>query len=79
MDGRRTSKPNNKHCIFIIINNNNNNNNNNKHSTERFSAPISQDGGKCSHQPRPSGFKIFVGKYMYVYNSFYADDLQTMR
>ena len=26
-------------------------------------------GGKCSHQLRPSGFKIFLGEY----NSFYTD------
>ena len=35
----------------------------------------SRSGGKCSHQLRPPGFEIFVGKY----NSLCADDLETMR
>ena len=32
-------------------------------------------GCKCSHELRPPGFEIFVGKY----NSLRADDLETMR
>ena len=56
MDSRGQVNP----IISIIINNNNNNNNNNN-----------DNNNTCSHQLRPSGFKIFLGKY----NSLYADDL----
>ena len=68
-------------------NNNNNNNNNNSNnncnnyndsdndSNNKILIFSSGGGGKCSHQLRSFGFKIFVGKY----NSFYADDLENMR
>ena len=51
--------------MIVIINDSNN----------KFLIFLSGGGGKCSHQLRSSGFKIFVGKY----NSFYADDLENMR
>ena len=84
MNGRRTSNP----IISIITDNNNNNknsdNNNNsnnnyndsdKDSNNKILIFSSGGGGKYSHQMRPSGFKIFVGKY----KSFYVDDLENMR
>ena len=59
---------------IITDNDNNNNNNNNKNNNiNNILSFSSGGGGKCSHQLRPSGFKIFVGKY----NFFYADDLET--
>ena len=68
---------------IIIDNNNNNNDNNNNNNNNNNHIPLNDfqqqflkgGGGKCSHQLRPFGHKIFVEKY----NSFYADDLQTMR
>ena len=44
---------------IITDNNNDNSNNNNNNNILNFS---SGGGEKCSHQLRPSGFKIFVGK-----------------
>ena len=82
MNGLRTSNP----IISIITDNNNNKNNDNNNnsnndcnnyndsdndSNNKILIFSSGGGGKCSHQLRPSGFKIFVGKY----NSFYAEDL----
>ena len=87
MNGRRTSNS----IISIITDNNNNKNNDNNNNNSNNNCNNYNDsdndsnnkilifssggGGKCSHQLRPSGFKIFVGKY----NSFYADDLENMR
>ena len=89
MNGLRTSNPiisiitdnnNNKNNDNNNNNNNSNNNCNNYNdsdndSNNKFLIFSSGGGGKCSHQLRSSGFKIFLGKY----NSFYADDLENMR
>ena len=56
---------------IITDKNKNNNNNNNNNNILSFS---SGGGGKCSHQLQSSDFKIFVGKY----NFLYADDLETI-
>ena len=63
--------------ISIITDNNNNNNsnnNNNNNNNNNILSFSSGGGGKCSHQLPSSGFKIFVGKY----NFLYADDLETI-
>ena len=86
MNGLRTSNP----IISIITDNNNNKNNDNNSnsnnncnnyndsdndSNNKFLIFSSGGGGKCSHQLRSSGFKVFVE----MFNSFYADDLENMR
>ena len=90
MNGWRTSGPiisiiidnKNNHNNKNNDNNNSNNNYNNYNdndndndSNNKILIFSSGGGGNGSHQLRPSGFKIFEGKY----NSFYADDLENMR
>ena len=88
MNGWRTSGPiisviidnKNNHNNKNNDNNNSNNNYNNYNDNDNDSNNTilifsSGGGGNGSHQLRPSGFKIFEGKY----NSFYADDLENMR
>ena len=72
MDGRRRSKP----MISIIIENNNSDSNNNNIPLNSFQHQfLKWRRRKVLTSNAAFGFKIFVGKY----DSFSADDLETMR